>query len=384
MIKRIRVANIIEEGRWGGPQKRIASVAYALKKHNVETVVIFPKKDSERFHEELEELDVSYKRLGLRRLGKGWKTLLLYLIFFVPELVSLSFHLRRGSYDIVHVGGGAWQIKGAIAGKLAGVPVIWHLNDTMMPRAIVLVFRLLASILADGFIVAAERVWKYYLANTKLRYFPICIIHPPVDTQIYNPASVKPDRRILGYRGPRVITVANINPIKGLEYFIDAARIIVNQGHVCSFIVAGSVYRSQKKYFESLKARVNELKLSGRFYFLGEVFDVPAILSAADIFVCSSISESGPMTVWEAMAMAKPIVSTDVGDVKKFIKDGESGFLVPPRDAKALAEKVSILIEDEKLRVKFGKLARAVAVKELDVEICAEKHRRFYLEVLNL
>ena len=70
--------------------------------------------------------------------------------------------------------------------------------------------------------------------------------------------------------------------------------------------------------------------------------------------------------------------------VKRFIKDGENGFVVPPRNAKALAEKVSILIENENLRVKFGKLARAVAVKELEVAICADTHRKFYLEVLGI
>ena len=82
--------------------------------------------------------------------------------------------------------------------------------------------------------------------------------------------------------------------------------------------------------------------------------------------------------------MEKAIVSTDVGDVSRYLKDGVNGFIVPPKDVKALAEKVSILIEDEKLRVKFGKLARAVAVKELDVAICADKHRKFYLEVLGI
>ena len=111
--------------------------------------------------------------------------------------------------------------------------------------------------------------------------------------------------------------------------------------------------------------------------------DSKIFLKSTDIYVCSSITEASPMSVWEAMAMEKAIVSTNVGNVKRFIRNGENGFIVPLRDAEAMAEKVSILIEDENLRVKFGKLSRATAVKELDVAICADKHRRFYLEVLN-
>jgi len=80
--------------------------------------------------------------------------------------------------------------------------------------------------------------------------------------------------------------------------------------------------------------------------------------------------------------MSKPIVSTDVGDVAIYIKDGASGFVVPTSDASALAEKVSILINDQALRVSFGRLARETALNELDVDTCALKHQNFYREIL--
>ncbi len=84
------------------------------------------------------------------------------------------------------------------------------------------------------------------------------------------------------------------------------------------------------------------------------------------------------MTVFEAMAMAKPIVSTDVGDVSQLITNGENGFVVPVRDASALAEKVTLLIESEELRKKFGSKVRQVAIDHLDIEICARRHAEFY------
>lgn len=76
--------------------------------------------------------------------------------------------------------------------------------------------------------------------------------------------------------------------------------------------------------------------------------------------------------------MAKPIVSTDVGDVARFIKDGENGFIGPIKDAAALADKVEIFIKNKELRKKFGKKARRVAVKYLDINVCAKKYATFY------
>ncbi len=80
--------------------------------------------------------------------------------------------------------------------------------------------------------------------------------------------------------------------------------------------------------------------------------------------------------------MAKPIVSTNVGDVAKFIKDGENGFIVPIKDTAAMAEKIGLLIENKELRRKFGRQARETAVKHLDVENCVKKHVQLYRKVM--
>jgi len=379
-INKIKVANIILDGRFGGPQNRILQVSEKLKKYGVNTVVIIPKKESDTFYSKLIQKDIQVKRLNLHRLTRHKPHLMGWFLFFIPEIISLYRYFKKNNIQIVHCNS-SWQMKAVIAGKLAGKRVVWHLNDTELPRVLKIIFNLVGS-LSDGFIVAGSSVYQYYLNGNRLQKKKFIEIQAPVDTVRLNPENVVESELISKDKGIKIMTMGTINPTKRMEDFIYVASILDKKNNRLYFYIVGAELDSQKQYMNQLKELVKYYGLNN-ISFLGARKDIPSILKAIDIYVCTSETEASPMSVWEAMAMEKAIVSTDVGDVKRFIKDGENGFVVPPRDAKALAEKVGILIENESLRIKFGKLARAVAVKELDVAICADKHRRFYLEVLN-
>ncbi len=375
----LRVANVIEEGRYGGPQSRIAAVAEKLKENGIETVVVFPKEDSDIFYKKLTERGIQTKRFSLHRLTRQKSHLVRFIAFFIPELFSLYKFFKEERVDIVHCNG-SWQIKGVIAGKLSGAKLIWHLNDTQMPAFINIIFKFLSLHFCDAFIVAGERVQAYYLSEQRFSKKQIIDIQAPVDTSVFDPKKVNEDKKIAQSEGIKIITVGNINPLKGIEHFIEMAAILNSQYGDLNFFVVGPHFKSQKKYSEKISIMVRNLKLKN-LHFYGPSDDVPSVLKAVDIYVCSSIAEASPISVWEAMSMAKPIVSTDVGDVAKFIKNGDNGFVVSIKDAVALAEKVSILIENKDLRKKFGQQAREVAVRYLDVDICAKKHAQFYKEI---
>ena len=89
----------------------------------------------------------------------------------------------------------------------------------------------------------------------------------------------------------------------------------------------GPVLLNQKRYYKNLLETCNELNLNN-FEFIGKRNDIRSILNRFDIFVMTSKFEAGPMTLFEAMSMSKPIISTDVGDVKNFIKNGFNGFVL--------------------------------------------------------
>lgn len=380
VMTRIKVANIIEEGRLGGPQVRIIEVAKKLKSVGVETTVIYPFIDSTRFKQRLDDCQVKSIQLPLHRLTKDCNGLLKYFFFFIYELILLFFCFRREKFDVVHVSGGVWQFKGVIAGKLAGCKVVWHLNDTKMPVLLRYLFKFLSKWFADGLIVAGKRVRQYYVDSLGVKGKPIYEIQAPVDTSYFNPENCKTEKQVLNGSGINIVTVGNINPTKGYEHFVRMAAKLKNiKG--CSFYIIGPHLASQKEYSGKLLKLKKDLGVD-RLYFYGASDQIRDILMGTDIYVCSSENEASPLSVWEAMSMGKPIVSTDVGDVPCFVTGGESGFIVPCGEAAQLAEKVKILMKDSELRRKFGEKGRQSAVRYLDISRISEQHRSAYFQII--
>lgn len=377
----LRIANILEDGRYGGPQARTVLICEKMNNTKFAASVVFPRNESELFHEKLSIKGIKNKRIGLHRLTKQKTQLVKYTALFIPELFTLYNLFKREHVDIVQCNG-AWQIKGAIAGTLSGAKVVWFLNDTQMPILLRMIFRRLALLCCDAVIANGNRVKKYYLDDLRLLSIPFEVIQSPVDTSVLDPERVKEDQKISDYPGLKIITVANINPIKGIEYFVDMASILNQRYNNLNFFVVGPHFASQKAYSDKIVRMAQKYDLDN-LHFCGSSENIPSVLKAADVYVCSSIAEASPISVWEAMGMGKAIVSTGVGDVAKFIKDGESGFIAPRKNADALAEKVGIFIENMDLRKKVSANARKIAIENLDVNICVKKHAEFYRKIMN-
>jgi glycosyltransferase involved in cell wall biosynthesis len=376
----MKVANIILESRFGGPQNQILQVSRRLKKYDIETVVIMPKKDSKIFYEKLVAKKIEVKRLILHGLTKRLPQLACWILFFIPELFCLYSYLRKTNIKLVQCTG-AWQMKGILAGKLARAKVILRLQDTWAPMLVRVFFAVLARFFCDGFIVAGNSVKQYYLNESSLKSKKAVEIQASVDAFHFSPEGVREDELLARMPGLRIATIGNINPDKGLEYFVEMARILNRRHRNLNFYIVGAHLDSQKKYSKHLYELVTKHQL-GNVFFYGISNTIPSILKATDIYVCASVREASPNAVWEAMAMEKAIVSTDVGEVKRFVQNGKNGFIVPPRNAEALAEKMTILIGNENLRNDFGKRSRQIVLRELDVEICAGRYQSFYFEVM--
>ena len=393
----IKVANIIEDGRLAGPQMRIIEIArYLANKEfankgkvfnsvnvttdriKINTTVFFPIFENIEFKNLLMKNKINFIELPIHRLSKRVANFLSFFFFFFIEICILWFYLKKGNYDIVHISGGAWQFKGIIAGKLAKCKIIWHLNDTKAPRIIYILFRLLANITTDGFIVSGYRVYKYYLERyLKLKSKKIFLIRPPVNCFYFNSKHLKDHKPNYGLN---ILTVGNVNPNKGFEYFLTMAHILNSKYNNLNFFIVGPIYKSQFAYYKKLKQLQIKYNLSN-LVFYGVCKDIRKVLTLTDIFVCSSINESGPMSVWEAMAMEKAIVTTDVGDIPWLLKNNHNGYIVPKKNPLELAKHVSILIDDNSKRIEFGKKARQIAIEKLDVSKIAENHLKSYLSI---
>lgn len=351
------VANVIEEGKLGGPQVRMVRVAAALQ-GRAETLIVMPRANSGPFREMCAAHGVPYRALPLTRITKEWRTALAYVLFSPIEVLRLARLFRRERIDLVHASGGSWQYKAVIAARLAGIPSVWHLNDTFAPGWVRRLFRLVAP-LASGFVFASHRSQAYYGGLIRAGR-PQAVVPATVDTATFDPSQLAADPDV-PTDGPVIGTVANVNPIKGLETLIRASAHLRDLGHLPHVVIVGPIFDRQRAYHRRLMALAQELGLD-RVHFVGSRADVRPILGRIDIYVCSSLAESSPVSVWEAMAMARPVVSTDVGDVARHVEDGKSGLIVPISDAETMADRIALLLADPDLRIRMGAAARTAAL----------------------
>ncbi|MCA9903013.1 MAG: glycosyltransferase family 4 protein, partial [Anaerolineae bacterium] len=193
----------------------------------------------------------------------------------------------------------------------------------------------------------------------------IDVLPPGVDTERFRPdvdgmrvrfeASIPQD-------APVVALLARFQDVKGHDVFQDMARQVALQMPEAHFIVAGE--NTQTDADNAYKLRILETAredplLRSRLHYLGYRADTERVIGAADVVVCSSDFESYGMVNVEAMACAKPVVSTRRGGPSETIVDGETGFLVDPRDHAALATQVLLLLRDAALRARMGAAGRA-------------------------
>ena len=378
----MKICSIDEEGRFGGPQQRTIEIAKELRKMGIRTVVVLPHFDSKIFKKRLLKANIEFTLFKLSRLSLEIKILLKYIITFFLEIYQLYKHIAKNGYDLIQINGTP-QYKGAIAGKLAGVKVIWIFEDTKMPKPIRLMTKIIAKYCAKGIIVTGQAVYDYYIKRSILETIPYAEIHAPVDTKYFDPKKTQSIKSMVKESEKNILSVSGVSPVKGLEYFIYMASELIKYNNDLSFHVSGAELSSQKKYSQKINEIIKNSNLNkGNYFFHGMISNVSNFLASGNIFVCTSVTEAGPMTVWEAMSMAKAVVTTDVGAVKQYIKDGVTGFIVPVGDTNALVKRVTDLLQNPGLIDSMGNAARIVAKEKLDVVPAAEKYFKFYENIL--
>lgn len=153
--------------------------------------------------------------------------------------------------------------------------------------------------------------------------------------------------------GPLIGMVGRLSWKKGYEFAIEAAaRVVARLPHARFDIVGDGPLR------DDLVARAESAGLGQAMRFLGQRRDVPDLMRRFDCFVLSSVIEGMPNALLEAMALGRPVVTTSAGGSAEVVVDGESGLVVPPRDAAALADAVCRVLSDPALAARLGANAR--------------------------
>jgi glycosyltransferase involved in cell wall biosynthesis len=336
----------------------------SMAAHGHEVLALAPESDT-RVRSALGAMDVAYATVPLHRTGTS-------PIRDFGTVISLTRTFRRVRPDAVLVYAAKPVIYGSIAARLAGVPmraamitgVGSALGAGSGPRK-----RALSWLM--------RRLYKVGLSGVHVLFF-----QNPDDEQFFRSAGlVGPRTRVLRVGGsgvdlvqfaleplpPAPITFLMIGRLirdKGVCEYVDAARLVRRAHPEVRFQLLGPLDSNPSAIpFRQLDAWREE----GTVEYLGTVTDVRSSLSRSHVLVLPSYGEGMPRSVLEAMAMGRPVLTTDVPGCRETVEGGRNGYLVPPRDAAALADAmVRMLAEPERLE-KMGHESRAIAEERFDV-----------------
>jgi N,N'-diacetylbacillosaminyl-diphospho-undecaprenol alpha-1,3-N-acetylgalactosaminyltransferase len=164
---------------------------------------------------------------------------------------------------------------------------------------------------------------------------------------------------------------------KGVREFIESAKILKSKYPEVFFLLVGSIDKENPSAISENYLR--EAEYNGYIKWLGHRDDVVNILAISDIVTLPSYYREGvPKIILEAMAMSKPIVTTNNVGCKDTVEEGKNGFLVPVKDAVALSDRIERLIKNKSTRIDFGKHSRQLAEREFDENIVVDKTMEIY------
>lgn len=252
---------------------------------------------------------------------------------------------------------------GALAARRLGLPHVWHIHELITEP--VFVRRLVAGMVAryaDRVVAISKAVADHLLADQPGLAARLTVIHDAVDTDRFHPgvdgASL---RRDWGVAADEVLVgvVGRISAWKGQAVFIEALAQALTQAPNLRGVIVGDVVPGETWRREALIHRAVELGLGDRLLWAGYRDDAPRVMAALDALVLPSVRpEPFGMVVLEAMAAGKPVVATAHGGPLETIRDGETGFLVPPGEATALAAALVRLTQQPDLRRRLGQAGR--------------------------
>lgn len=282
-------------------------------------------------------------------------------------LREISRILKKNKPDILHVHQ-AWGsgLLGAISGTKPFILTVWGSDVLIVPKNIFrrqLVKYTLRK--ADLITCDAEHV-KRVMIRFGVPEDKIIIINFGVETDRYCPGP-KDDKltSMLNITGsPVIISLRSLKEIYDVQSLVESAPDVLKEFPNAIFIIAGDGPLKQV-----LINRAKELGIIENMRFVGNVDSnqMPSYLRLADIYVSTALSDAGiASSTAEAMAVGLPVVITDFGDNPEWVKHGDSGFLIPLRSPKKLAEYINLLARDKKMSRDMGIFGRNVILRKND------------------
>lgn len=382
MNRRIRVAHVITRLCVGGAQE-----------NTLQTVRLL---DRSRFDVDLISGPTEGPEGSMEPLAAAWGIPILRIPGLVRDPAPVKDFgayrdllrlFRKRRYDIVHTHTSKAGFLGRRAARTTGAAHIVHTPHghifggyfSPLKTAAFTAMDRSAAAYTDALVALNEREAADHLARRIGRPGQWRTIHSGIDFAPYLAAVEKrrETREKLGVSPEECLigAVGRLEPVKGFPYLIEAARAVLSHHSQVRFVLAGD---------GSMRAALETAArdLGPRFAFLGLRDDIPELMAAFDVLALPSLNEGQGRVLMEAAAAHTPAVAANVGGVGEFVSDGETGLLVPPKNAAALAAALERLAADSDLRMALGEAARERAVPAYSVETMTARIAALYEELL--
>lgn len=275
-----------------------------------------------------------------------------------PDLLKLLDHKRA---DIVHLHGYGATTFGRLAAAQRRWPVVLHehANHTTTPWFQQMADHALAPF-TDIAIAVSKSTAEFVINARKIPADRVKVVYLGAPLEEFSrqrgAAEVAAARAALGVPGddPVVGTVTRLMPSKGNQFFVEAIGHLAARMPTTRFVVVG-----EGELQTELEAQAAKLGIANRLVFAGFQRDVAAAYAAFDLAVFPSLWEGTPLTAFEALAMGKPIVSTDADGLSDILSPGVDALVVPKRNGPALADAIEAVMADPARRARLGEAARA-------------------------
>jgi len=318
---------------------------------------------------EVERLGITVITLGMKHKKD---------LTVIPKLVSL---LRKKNIHIIHSSTFIPNFMGRIAATIARVPVkiITEHNIYSDKKKFHVFSDRILSYVTDRIICVSEAVKKFTEKQEGIKHKKFLVFKNFIDLEKYN-FSVKADylKNEFKLKEKQIIvgTISTLTKQKGHSTLLEAASIICNQMNNVRFLIVGD-----GPLRNLLEEKAKNLGISEFIIFAGARRDISELLSIMDIFAFPSLWEGFSIAILEAMAMKKPVIASRVDGISEIIKDGISGILFTPRNARELASHIFDLIRNPEIAQKLGEQARLQIEEYYDCQKNIKELENLYYQI---
>ncbi len=303
------------------------------------------------------------------------------------SILKLSKIIRSKSIHLVHSQGPRADFYARIASRIANVPVINTVAvvvdnyDVMFLKKILyMLCDRLTQRFVNKFIVVSQSLQEFLIKEHGIAPDKVTNIYNGIELDQYKPNFGPSDnfrKEFLAREDELVVgSVGRLTYEKGHEFLLRSMPKVLESFPRTKFVLVGDGQLKLK-----LENLAKELEISQTCMFLGFRDDIPQVLSSFDVFVLPSIMEGHPIAILEAMAMAKPIVASDINGIREQIENRRTGLLVPPGDPQALAKAINQMLKDRNKARKMGIEARKRVDEMYDIKHQVALHEEVYKEI---